>query len=140
MDKANKLNMEIQEKAPRSRNKPLRLLPSSSPLKCREKIEEPKKRKASKSSGILTTINWFYNVIFISPLVDAKLTNDSWLKSGIGPMCIFIKEHKESMCRRLEKLYRKQENGLLDLDIECEGKNLHVRHFYFLVNSILPFE
>jgi len=31
------------------------------------------------------------------------------------------------MCRRLEKLYRKKENGLLDLDIECEGKSLQVK-------------
>jgi hypothetical protein len=40
--------------------------------------------------------------------------------SGIGPMCIFIKEHGQKMCQRLEKLHKRQQNGLLDLTIVCQ--------------------
>jgi hypothetical protein len=63
------------------------------------------------------------------PLKVRELPNEPRKKkvsktSGIGPMCIFIKEHGQRMCRRLEKLHRRQQNGLLDLTIICQVKEL----------------
>lgn len=59
------------------------------------------------------------------PLKFRELQNESRKKkssksSGIGPMCIFIKEHGQRICQRLEKLHKRQQNGLLDLTIVCQ--------------------
>ena len=69
------------------------------------------------------------------PLRVRDLPNESKKKktsksSGIGPMCIFIKEHGQKMCQRLEKLHKRQQNGLLDLTIVCQVGFKTYKHSY----------
>ena len=90
------------EPVPKGKNKPVKLSPSKGPLRVKEFQNESKKRKSSKSS------------------------------SGIGPMCIFIKEHGQKMFHRLEKLHKRPQNGLLDLTVVCQ-----VRIFFEALRPLL---
>jgi hypothetical protein len=84
------------EPVPKSKNKLFKILPSKEALKVRDWHDEPPNKNTGKKKSSKT--------------------------SGIGPMCIYIKEHGQKMCQRLEKLHKRQQNGLLDLTIVCQVK------------------
>ena len=88
------------EPVPKSKNKLFKIVPSKEPLKVRGWHDEaPKKNDRKKKSS---------------------------KSSGIGPMCIYIKEHGQKMCQRLEKLHKRQQNGLLDLTIVCQVNSISI--------------